>query len=189
MCIVYNIYSESGKLITRLLRLLPHRLQFIPRLLLPHVCNIGIMRCPVSPSALTQLPNSHQKQHTPSTPFSHSTHAGPPRFCWWRHHSRIYRVPAERAAWPPARRLGCEGCCSCQFSSFSSEDEAYALYPRITFSGSRPSLDSRLRLRARGMVCVCCRCGVVVDGCNVCFLVVCWSRGRCLSSLRRRHCV
>jgi hypothetical protein len=39
------------------------------------------------------------------------------------------------------------------------------------------------------MVCVCCRCVVVVDGCNVCFLVVCWSRGRGLSSLRRRHCV
>lgn len=38
---------------------------------------------------------------------------------------------------------------------FGLADEEYALYPRMTFSGSRPSLGSRLRLRARGMACVC----------------------------------
>lgn len=42
-----------------------------------------------------------------------------------------------------------------QIAFFVLADEAYALYPRITFSGSRPSLGSRLRLRDRGMGCVC----------------------------------
>lgn len=51
MCIVYNIYFDRQRLITRLINLLPHRLQFIPRLLLPHIRNVGIMRCPVSASA------------------------------------------------------------------------------------------------------------------------------------------